>query len=120
MGTHKDDFNERRSAAAAAKRTMAAKFRAQPSPDDPAILERRTALKAIGDAREVRHAERKAAREAEAARQVAEQAARIAEQAAQDAAQVARRGEEAARKADLEVERKATRDARYAARKARR
>jgi uncharacterized protein DUF6481 len=49
-----------RSAAAAAKRAMLERFRAKQ--DDPAMLERQAALKAISDARDARHAERKAAR----------------------------------------------------------
>lgn len=121
IGSYKGDtFNERRNAAATARQATAAKFRSQPLPDDPAVLERQAALKAVGDARQARQAERKAAREAEAARQVAEQAAQAAEQMARDAEQLIQREVAAAREAKLEVERKATRDARYAARKARR
>ena len=112
---HKDSsFDERRTAAASAKKAMAERFRAQqPGPDDAAVAERQAKLRAINDAREARRAERKAVREAETVRQAAEEAARVAEQTALAAEQVAR-------ELALEAERKAARDARYAARKARR
>ena len=115
MRTYKgSSFGERRTAAASAKKAMAERFRAQqPGPDDPAVVERQATLRAISDAREARHAERKAAREAEAVRQADKEAAQVAEQAALAAEQVAR-------KLALDAERKAARDARYAARKARR
>lgn len=121
MATHKgDDFSERRNAAANAKKAAVERYRAQPGADDPTVLERQAALRAISEAREVRVAERKAAREAEAAHQEAEQAARDAERIARDADQVARDTEQAARSVAAEAERKAARDARYAARKKRR
>ena len=107
------DFNERRDTAAKAKRDMLAKFQARPAADDPAVLERQAALKALHDARERRATERKALRAAEAARLAAEQAA-------ERAAQQAREAEQTAREAALRLAQKAARDARYAARKARR
>ena len=79
-------FTDRAEAAAAAKKAMLEKFRAKPSPDDPAVLARAAERKAIADAREVRAAERKLARDAEDARRAAEDAARQAELAAQAAA----------------------------------
>jgi hypothetical protein len=106
------NFDDRLSAAAAAKQALLERFRARPSPDDPAEIERQAALKAIADARDVRNAERKAAKEAEAARLAAEEAAkRVEEQKAAIEAKV--------RAVAQEAERKALRDARYAARKAR-
>jgi hypothetical protein len=111
--THtRTNFDDRLSAAAAAKQALLERFRARPSPDDPAEIARQAALKAISDARDVRAAERKAAKEAEAARLAAEEAARRAQE--QIAASEAK-----ARAAAQEAERKAIRDARYAARKAR-
>jgi len=111
------DFNERRKAAQEARQAQLEKFRAQPKPDDPKVAEKIAERAAVMQARETRLAERKAAREAEAKRLAAEEAARIA-------AEKARIAEEAARKAAeeraLEAQRKASRDARYAARKARR
>lgn len=111
--THaRTNFDDRISAAAAAKQALLERFRARPSPDDPTEIARQDALKAISDARDARAAERKAAREAEAARIAAEAAAKRAQD--QIAAAEAR-----ARVAAEEAERKAARDARYAARKAR-
>lgn len=107
------NFDDRISAAAAAKKALLERFRARPSPDDPAEIERQAALKAIADAREARAAERRAAKEAELQRLAAEAAARKAAEIA--AAQEAKR-----QAALLEAERKAARDAKYAARKARR
>ncbi|MDQ2803319.1 MAG: DUF6481 family protein [Pseudomonadota bacterium] len=121
MGSYKDnDFNERRKSAANANRTALEKFRARPGPDDPIVMEKQAARKAISDAREIRIAERKAAREAEAARQAAEQANLVAERIAREAEQVAQAAERAARDEAKRAEQKAARDARYAARKARR
>ncbi len=106
------NFDDRLSAAAAAKQALLERFRARPTVGDPAWEEQQAALKAIADARDVRNAERKAAKEAEAARLAAEQAARRTQE------QIAA-AEAKARLLALEAERKAARDARYAARKAR-
>jgi hypothetical protein len=93
-------FSERLSTAADARRATLERFRTKPGPDDPAVVERRAARQAISAAREARVAARQAALEAEAARQAAEQADHDAALEAAD--------------------RKAARDARYAAPKARR
>ena len=119
-----DDFSERLSTAASAKRAMLERFRSRPPADDPAVMEREEARRALIAAREARLAEREAARQAEEARLVAEQAAREAD-AVQQAAEQAHRdataqAEQVEREKALEVERKAARDARYAARKKRR
>lgn len=106
------NFDDRISAAAAAKQALLERFRARPSPDDPAEIARQDALKAVSDARDARAAERKAAKEAEAARLAAEAAAKRAQE------QIAA-AEAKARLVAQEAERKAARDARYAARKAR-
>lgn len=106
------NFDDRLSAAAAAKQALLERFRARPSPDDPAEIERQAALKAISDARDARAAERKAAKEAEAARVAAELAAKRKQEQIVAA-------EAKARAAAEEAARKAARDARYAARKAR-
>ncbi len=107
------NFDDRLSAAAAAKQALLERFRARPGADDPAVIAQQANLKAIADARDARAAERRAAKEAEAARAAAEAAARRAQD--QIAATEAK-----ARAAAIEAERKAARDARYAARKARR
>ena len=106
-------FGDRLNAAAAAKQAMLERFHARPGPDDPVVVQQQAARKAVSDAREIRMPERKAAREAEAQRQAAEQAAREAEERRLAA-------EAAAQAVALEAQRKAARDARYAARKARR
>jgi hypothetical protein len=106
------NFDDRLSAAAAAKQALLERYRSRPSVGDPAWIEQQAALKAIADARDARTAERKAAKEAEAARVAAELAARRTQE------QIAA-AEAKARALAQEAERKAARDARYAARKAR-
>src|SRR5450432_2770211 len=115
-----DSFSNRLTSAANAKTALLERFRARPGPDDPAVVARRAAQAAIEAAREVRVAERKAAREAEAIRHAAEQAALAEEAKAKDVELQARKAEEAARAAERAAEAKAARDARYAARRARR
>jgi len=115
-----DGLTDRLKAAAEAKRNLLDWFRAQPGPDDPAVQQRQAERKAVAEAREARIADRKAAREAEAARKAEEEAARKAEEAAREAAAAAEKIAEAARARALLAEQKAARDARYAARKARR
>ena len=84
------------------------------------VLTEKPSASDAAEAREVRDAERKAAREAAEAARVAEAARLAAEEATRAAERVARDAEDAAREVALEAERKAARDARYAARKARR
>ena len=110
------DFNDRKSAAAEARKAALEKFKAKPGADDPAVLERLAARQAVREAREQRAAERKAAREAQAA---AEKAAREAAAEAERLAREREIEEAAARAIALKAEQKAARDARYAARKAR-
>ncbi len=149
MQAHKtDNFSDRLSAASKARQAAMEKFRNLPKPNDPVVLERAAAQKAIAEARDARIAERKAAKEAEAARLAAEAAAQAAEEARLAAEQRQRDIEDGIRKAEearllalenadretraamldeekrqrvlaLAGEQKAARDARYAARKAR-
>lgn len=113
----KDTFDNRKSAAAEAKRKLMERFRAQPGPDDPIVIARLAEQKAAGEAR--------ALREAAAQQRADEKAAGIAAAKAEAAAAKQREIEEAARAvieakkraAQLLVEQKAARDARYAARK---
>jgi len=117
MSNYKDQgFNERLGNAANAKRILLEKFKTQPRPDDPAIVEQRLARQALVAARDARMAERKAARAAEAARTAAEKVTRDAALKAEQALHAA-----AAERARIELlaQQKAARDARYAARKAR-
>jgi hypothetical protein len=106
------NFDDRISAAAAAKQALLERFRAKPTVGDPAWEEKQAELKAIAEARDARAAERKAAKDAEAARLAAEEAAK-------QAAKLAAAAESKAKATALEAERKAARDAKYAARKAR-
>ena len=131
MAIHKEkDIFERRNAANDAKKALLERFKAKPAPDDPAVLARKAERQAILDAREKRAIEKerlrqeKLAREAveRAEREAAEAAARIAGEEAAQAEAKAKEAEETERIARLlgdEAERKAKRDARYAARKSR-
>jgi hypothetical protein len=111
-GFKDNNFNDRASTAAKARLAAIEKFRQMPGPNDPAVIARQAELKALADARDARAAERKAQREAEAL-----EAKRLLEEAARAAA--AAEAERKAREREEEIARKAARDARYAARKAR-
>lgn len=131
MAIYKEkDFSERRNAAIEAKQALLAKFKSKPAADDPEVIKRQQERRAILEAREKREAERerqkqeRLAREAveKAEREAAAEAARLAaeEEARLEAAR--QQAEETARIAAAlaeEAERKAKRDARYAARKSR-
>lgn len=114
-----DNFKDRATAAAEARKKLAERFKLQPKPDDPRVLQLAAERKAIAEARELRMAER--------ARQKAEEEAQKAEEARLRAIEEARAAEEArkqaiedrARQLQAAAEQKAARDARYAARKAR-
>jgi hypothetical protein len=113
-------FSERLSTAGDAKRATAAKFLQRPGLDDPAVVERRAARLAVSVARDVRRAEREEKRRAEQVRIAAEREAHAAAAAAQEAAEEERAAaEKVVRDAARESEQKSARDARYAARKAR-
>lgn len=113
MAGFKDpSFQERTAAAQRAKAEALAKLRAKPPIDEATVAERlaRSEAKAAAEA-EKRQAKLAAKAEAEAARQAQAQAEADAAAAAAEAA---------SRKVELtEAEKKAARDARYAARKAR-
>jgi hypothetical protein len=111
-GFKEPGFADRQKAAQQARQNILNKFRSQPGPDDPAVMQRQ----AEREAQAAERAKAKLAREAVKA----EKQRLEAEAAAQAASQLAREKEEtAAREAALEAERKAARDARYAARKKR-
>lgn len=120
-----NSFRDRQAAAAQARKTLAEKFLAKPKydPNDPAVLAREAERKAILEARaarEVERAKRKAEDEAERARLRVEAEARTQEETRQLAERLAEA--EAAQRAEterLDFEKKLERDARYAARKAR-
>ena len=124
MATYKErNFADRRQTANEAKKALLDKFKARPAADDPAVLARAAERKAVADAREQREAERreqKRLKEETEARESAERAA-AAEAAARAEAESKAQAEHdaVARLLADEAERKAKRDARYAARKAR-
>ncbi len=113
----KDTFENRAAAAAEAKRKLMERFRAQPGPDDPAVIARLAEQKAAGEARAEREAAARARAEAKAAAIAAAKAE--AEAAKQREIEEAARAALEAKKraAQLLIEQKAARDARYAARK---
>ncbi|HEV7415384.1 DUF6481 family protein [Tianweitania sediminis] len=124
------DFNDRQKAANEAKKAMLERFKAKPAEDDPAVQARKAERQAIVEARAKREEEKarlKQEREAQeaaerAAREAAEaEAQRLAEEEAQREALAKAEAEkdQIARLLADEAERKAKRDARYAARKAR-
>ena len=109
-GFKEPGFADRQKAAQQAKKDLLNKFRAQPGPDDPEVAKRRAEREAVAAARAKQKMEREAAE--------AERKRREEEAAAAEAARMAReKEEEEARLATQELEQKAKRDARYAARK---
>ncbi len=118
-----NSFAERRKTSADAKRELLAKFASAPKLGDPAMQERRAARETIAAAREVRRAERDALKAAENERILIEAAALTAaaeadERAAAEARQL-EINDRISRVVADEAARKAERDRRYAARKAR-
>jgi hypothetical protein len=112
---NKQGVVDRLETAAKARSEMLARFRARPSADDPTVVARQSARRAVVDAREARAAERAALRQAEI-----EQAAKLAE--AERLAEIERKHAELLgaqeRAKALQAEQKLQRDARYLARKA--
>jgi hypothetical protein len=109
-------FGDRLSAAKDAKQAMAAKFLKRPAIDDPEVVARREERAKFAEARDARIKERKQQQAADKARIAAETEARIKAEIDEKAALEERAiVDEATR----EQEAKAARDARYAARKAR-
>src|SRR3954469_25437101 len=88
MSSNKDQqFTERLSTAASARRAMLEKFQARRTVDDPAAREHRAAQEAMRAARETRMAEREAARRAKQEQLSAERLARKAAEREQRLAQ---------------------------------
>jgi hypothetical protein len=124
------DFTDRQKAANEAKQALLDRFKAKPAEDDPAVQARKAERQAVVEARAKREEEKARLKvereEREAAERVAREAAeaealRLAEEEAQrDAvAKAEAEKEQVARILADEVDRKAKRDAKYAARKAR-
>jgi hypothetical protein len=113
-------FGDRLNTARNAKRVMAAKFQQRPGLDDPAFVTRQAARVAVCVARDVRQAERESTRLAEKVRMDAKRVAHAAAEAEKKAAEEENdAAEKALSLAAREAELKKARDARYAARKAR-
>lgn len=111
-GFKEPSFADRQQAAREARKAILEKFRAKPGLDDPAVMQRQAEREAQAALRNQAKLARDAAK--------AETKIREAEAAAQAALTLAREKEElAAKEIALEAERKAARDARYAARKKR-
>jgi hypothetical protein len=115
----KADFDERRNAAEAAKKVKLEKFRAMTAQINQGAAERLATRQAIIAARDMRAAERAAARLATEARAADTQAAREADLKVEQAEREASATGQAEREVASAAERKAARDARYATRKAR-
>ncbi|MYZ47012.1 DUF6481 family protein [Propylenella binzhouense] len=126
----RDTFAKRKEAAEAARARLVEKFKTRPAADDPAVVARAEERRAIAEARAeraaIRRAEEEKRQEEARERAAAEERARAEERAAQEAAERAAAAERERAEQDRlarvladEAERKAKRDARYAARKQR-
>jgi hypothetical protein len=117
MKAFKDqDLKERLDRATKARQAALEKFKARPGPDDPAVLKRQEERMAIAAAREAREVERKAQKAKEAEERAAREAVEKVEREARERREAI---EKVIRDAAEATERKAERDRRYAARKAR-
>lgn len=96
------NFTDRQSASANAKKALLERFKARPGPNDPIMQQRRAERQAIADARAVREAEKALAR-AEAERLAAIERARVEEEERQ--AELAREAARKAEQARLDAER---------------
>jgi hypothetical protein len=116
-------FADRRKAADEAKKQLLKKFAQAPKADDPELAAKLAERQANTEAREARRAERDRLKQEENERQLAEAAARTAAAELEAKAEALAREEadrdRIARVVADEAERKAERDRRYAARKAR-
>lgn len=120
-----NNFLDRQTAAAAARKAQADKFLSRPKydPNDPAVIAREAKRREINEARERREQERQkakaAAQAAELVRLAAEEAGRQETLRLEAIAATLAHEEKLKAEAAVEFERKLDRDARYAARKAR-
>ena len=115
-GFKEKTFADRLQEAAEARKTALERFKSRPAADDPEVIRRREERLRIAKAREEREAVRKAQKEAEAAARAEREAAERVEREARERREAI---EKVIRDAAAAAERKAARDARYAARKAR-
>ena len=115
-GYKEKSFSDRLSAAASARQSALDRFRARPPADDPEVIKRRDERMAIAAAREARAEERRVAKDAEAAARAEREAIEKVEREARERREAVQK---VIRDAAEAAERKAERDARYAARKVR-
>ncbi|MCX7364101.1 MAG: DUF6481 family protein [Alphaproteobacteria bacterium] len=116
MKNRGETFTDRLETAAKAKQALLAKAKAKNPANDPEFAARQEARAAAAYAREEREASRQIAKLAEREKEAAE---RDAEKAKQVTLEAERAGRVTRQQAESMAERKAARDARYAARKAR-
>lgn len=120
MKNYEPGFADRLSVAAKAKRGQIVKAKAKAPANDPTkFAEQQAARRAVAVAREARQAERKATKLADRARKAEEAIERELALKAEEERQSAEIVKQAAAEVALVAERKAERDRRYAARKAR-
>jgi hypothetical protein len=119
-GFKDNNFIERRDAALKAKQELLEKFKARPAADDPRLLKLAEERRQIAEARALRAAEREKLRQEELVRQAALELQRKQEEEARIAAEKAAALAALQAEQELKAQQKAARDARYAARKARR
>jgi hypothetical protein len=119
-GFKDNNFGERRDAAVKAKQDLLEKFKSRPAPDDPRLLKLAEERRVVAEARAVRAAERERLRQADLVRQAAEAVRRKQEEEERVAAEQAAAVAALEAEAELKQQQKEARDARYAARKARR
>ena len=124
MSKFSPDFTDRQKASAEAKKVLLDKMRANAPQNRPGFLERQAERAAVAEARDKRQAEREVKKAAEAEQRAKEAAAaKLAKEAEAEAARVAAELEKnraAIELAELRSQQKANRDAKYAARQARR
>ncbi len=122
-GFKSPDFADRQATADAARKAAVEKFRTRPAPDSAESLAREQERVERARVREQREAERRAAKEIQAREKAEREAAPLRKPPSRSALAAERESLDAetnkAREAEMENERKAARDARYAARKAR-
>lgn len=109
-------LGDRLGKAAEARKVMLDRFKDRPAADDPAVIARNAERAALAAARDARLAEREAERKATSEREESARAESAAREAAESAQAQAAQAEAVENRA---AEQKAARDARYAARKAR-
>lgn len=119
-GFKDNNFIERRDAALKAKQDLLAKFKARPPADDPRLIKLAEERRVIAEARAIREAEREKRRQEELLRMAEEERLRKLEEEARIAAEKAAALAAIKAEQELKEQQKAARDARYAARKARR